>query len=206
MFKNANEVNEYIVKRWNETVGENDIVYHLGDISMDAKGLEILSRLKGEKILIRGNYDTSVSKGGTAKYEISDKILSKYFTKIVDELEVEIGGEKVYLNHYPTNARADVMNICGHIHGIFKVSRNLINCGVDIWHFTPVSEDLIEFQIGGIRKYYDQNCFPGELLANVKNRKGEIRVLRAPEKNIVADFVEYESVVVFFAGCIQGIE
>ena len=60
LFKNANEVNKHIIKTWNETVGKNDLVYHLGDISMDREGLDILNQLNGEKILIKGNYDINV--------------------------------------------------------------------------------------------------------------------------------------------------
>ena len=123
-FKNAKEVNEHIIETWNKTVGKSDLVYLLGDISMDRAGLEILNQLNGEKILIKGNYDISVENGGTSLYEINDKILLKYFSKVVDELDLEIGGEMVYLNHFPTNARQDIFNICGHIHNTWKCQRN----------------------------------------------------------------------------------
>lgn len=206
VFKDAKEVNEHIIKVWNETVGKDDLVYLLGDISMDKEGLEILDKLNGEKILVKGNYDISVEDGGTAKYEINDKILSKYFTKVVDDLEIEIGGEKVYLNHFPTNARVDVFNIVGHIHGCWKVGRNMVNVGLDAWHFTPVSEDLIKFQMNGIRVHYDQNVYAGELEANIEHRKGEVKVLRAPEYDNVATFDKNKDVVVFLAGPAQGCE
>ena len=55
------------------------------------------------------------------------------------------------------------MNIVAHIHGTWKVKRNMINVGVDAWHFTPVSEDMIKFQINGIRNYYDENVFMDEI-------------------------------------------
>lgn len=204
MFKNANEVDDYIVKKWNELVGENDLVIHCGDVSMTEDGLKILKKLKGELWLVKGNYDKSVEDGGTAKYKINDDILSKYFKKIIDELEIEIGGEPIYINHYPTNCKDDVMNICGHIHGTWKVQRNMINVGVDAWHFVPVSEDLIKFQINGIRKHYDQNVFAGELLSNIKKRNFNIKILRAPEYDKVASFDDNKDIVIFLAGPIQG--
>ena len=48
-----------MVERWNARVRPNDKVYHLGDITMStaAKSLHILSRLNGEKVLIKGNHD-----------------------------------------------------------------------------------------------------------------------------------------------------
>lgn len=48
-------------------------------------------------------------------------------------------------------------------HGTWKVKRNIINVGVDAWHFIPVSEDLIKFQINGIRNHYDENVFMDEI-------------------------------------------
>lgn len=204
LFKNSKEVDDYIVQKWNETVSEKDLVIHVGDISLTKEGLETLSKLNGEKWLVKGNYDKTTEEGGTAKFEINDKILSKYFTKIVDELEVEIGGEKIYVNHFPVNAKPDQMNIVGHIHGLWKCQRNSINVGLDCWHFTPVSEDLIKFQMGGIRNHYDQNVYAGELVANIKNIKGEMRVLTPPEYCKVATFEENEDIVIFLAGPIQG--
>lgn len=51
------EMDEEMVKRWNETVRPNDKVYHLGDVVMNRKSLKTLSRLNGDKVLIRGNHD-----------------------------------------------------------------------------------------------------------------------------------------------------
>ena len=203
-FKNAKEVNDHIIKVWNESIGKNDLVYHLGDISMDREGLDILNQLNGEKILIKGNYDISVEDGGTAKYEINDKILLKYFSKVYDDLEIEIGGETVYLNHYPINIKEEKFTLCGHVHNIWHFSRNSINVGIDTNHFTPVGEELIVFQMNAIRKYYDQNCFPNEFIASVKNRIGKTKVLIAPEYNKVATFEENKDIHVFMAGPAQG--
>jgi len=200
MFKDFKEVDEYIIKKWNETVNEKDLVIVCGDVSMTLDGLEKLLKCNGEKWLVKGNYDNSIKNGGTAKYEISDKILTKYFTKLFDDLEIKIGDEVIYVNHYPTNAKLDYFNIVGHIHGTWKVQRNMINVGVDAWHFTPVSEDLIKFQINGIRNHYDQNVYAGELNSNIKNRKGDFKILRAP----TYDDVSFDDIYVFLAGPIQG--
>ena len=54
---NADEMDEEMVKRWNETVRPNDKVYHLGDVVINRKALNIMYRLNGDKVLIRGNHD-----------------------------------------------------------------------------------------------------------------------------------------------------
>ena len=51
------EMDEEMVKRWNETVRPNDKVYHLGDVVINRKALKILHRLNGDKVLIKGNHD-----------------------------------------------------------------------------------------------------------------------------------------------------
>ena len=51
------EMDEAMVKAWNERVKPNDKVYHLGDVVINRKALEILHRLNGDKVLIRGNHD-----------------------------------------------------------------------------------------------------------------------------------------------------
>jgi calcineurin-like phosphoesterase family protein len=53
----ADEMDEEMVKRWNETVRPNDKVYHLGDVVINRKALKIMHRLNGDKVLIRGNHD-----------------------------------------------------------------------------------------------------------------------------------------------------
>jgi len=54
---NPEEMDEEMVKRWNETVRPNDKVYHLGDVVINRKALKTLGRLNGDKVLIRGNHD-----------------------------------------------------------------------------------------------------------------------------------------------------
>lgn len=56
-FKSAEEMDEFMIKAWNERVRPKDKVYHLGDVVINRKFLSVLGRLNGDKILIRGNHD-----------------------------------------------------------------------------------------------------------------------------------------------------
>ena len=56
-FEDPAEMDEFMVKAWNERVGKNDKVYHLGDVVINRKSLGIMRRLNGDKVLIRGNHD-----------------------------------------------------------------------------------------------------------------------------------------------------
>ena len=51
------EMDEELVKRFNERVCPNDKCYFLGDVVIIRKALSTLARLNGDKVLIRGNHD-----------------------------------------------------------------------------------------------------------------------------------------------------
>lgn len=53
----SEEMDEDMIKMWNETVRPKDKVYHLGDVVINRKALKTLERLNGEKVLIKGNHD-----------------------------------------------------------------------------------------------------------------------------------------------------
>lgn len=75
---------------------------------------------------------------------------------------------KVYLNHYPNKCISKTshdnipIDLClvGEIGSLWKVQPNMINVGVDAWHFKPVPEDTILGCWNAIQLYYDDNVFP----------------------------------------------
>ncbi len=61
-FKDEHHMNEELIKAWNDVVGEEDDVYHLGDVSLTNSDNthKILQRLNGKIHLISGNHEKSV--------------------------------------------------------------------------------------------------------------------------------------------------
>ncbi len=59
VFDDVDHMNEYMVMQHNRVVKPEDLVYFLGDVTMsrNAKGLEIIGRMNGIKVLIKGNHD-----------------------------------------------------------------------------------------------------------------------------------------------------
>jgi len=167
-FKTTEESDSTLVNGWNKMVGENDEVYFLGDFigpdENNEKTLsEIVPKLNGKIHLVKGNYD-----------ELPDEVYEKYFASVSDSLTMRVKkGDKsinLYLNHFPSKGRKDMMNIVGHIHSLFKVQRNMVNVGCDAWHFRPVSLDQLLFIINGIQNHFDENVFAGELECNLERR------------------------------------
>jgi calcineurin-like phosphoesterase family protein len=56
-WSDPDEMDEEMIRRWNERVRPTDKVYHLGDVVINRKALRTLHRLNGDKVLIRGNHD-----------------------------------------------------------------------------------------------------------------------------------------------------
>lgn len=56
-FADVEEMNEVIIKNWNEVVKKDDMVYVLGDFSFCSREMvkELVLKLNGRKILIAGN-------------------------------------------------------------------------------------------------------------------------------------------------------
>jgi calcineurin-like phosphoesterase family protein len=101
---NADEMDEEMVKRWNETVKPTDKVYHLGDVVINRKSLSIMSRLNGDKVLIRGNHDI-----------FRDDEYRMYFR----ELRAYHVMNGMILSHIPIHADSlgrFGVNIHGHLH------------------------------------------------------------------------------------------
>src|SRR5919201_244454 len=64
-FPSVAAMNETLVERWNETVGPDDVVWHLGDFAIRQRSeivTELLARLNGCKHLVAGNNDPSATR------------------------------------------------------------------------------------------------------------------------------------------------
>ena len=100
----AEEMDEEMVRRWNDRVGPNDKVYHLGDVVINRRALPILDRLNGDKVLIRGNHDI-----------FKDEDYTKYFRSL-RAYHVMNG---MILSHIPIHSESlgrFGVNIHGHLH------------------------------------------------------------------------------------------
>lgn len=67
-----------LINMWNENVGNDDIVFNLGDFCFgDEEQIEkIAKRLKGKHILIHGNHDSKIKRGTLDKYFLAQWKLS----------------------------------------------------------------------------------------------------------------------------------
>jgi len=107
-FNNVKEMNESIIKNWNNTVNKNDIVYHLGDFGFGSLDelKQIFDKLNGEKYLIMGNHDLRYGK---------NFFLKLGFVQVYKKGMLRL--DKYLLTHYPRELEEqDAFNYYGHIH------------------------------------------------------------------------------------------
>lgn len=131
-FSNAKEMNEYIIQKWNSVVKEDDIVYHLGDVGFGTTEMlkELISRLNGTKILLRGNHDFKRGVNGWKEVGFSE----------VYKKKIELGN--LILTHEPIEILEDgKINVFGHIRNkplgerFNKENHICISC--DVVDYTP---------------------------------------------------------------------
>ena len=149
-FERVEDMNEVIIRKWNEVVDEEADVYVLGDLVMGTEAtLQMLRRLNGRIHIVRGNHDVDT------RWDFYQKLPN--VVEVENSLYLRYDGYKFYLSHYPTiTTRADtgkplkkcLVNLCGHTHtkdpfedwGIGMI----YHCEVDAHDCAPVRlEDII---------------------------------------------------------------
>lgn len=122
-------------ERWNDTIGDSDIVYHLGDFGFNQNSLgTILPRLKGRKRLILGNHDNG-----------KNPDLQKYFQKIsVWRMFPEYDCVLTHVPLHESSMYKVKLNLHGHIHQNPAPTSRHVNCCVELQNYTPrLIEDII---------------------------------------------------------------
>lgn len=138
-FSSGEEQNEYMVAQWNEVVGPEDKVYHLGDVVMStgAWAFEILERLNGRKVLIKGNHDR-------AKLSI----YARHFSDVRSEIHMKLqDGRKVIFTHRPILLGETEFNVHGHIHEKEIDDSRYLNVSVERWDYTPIEWGDVQKQL-----------------------------------------------------------
>lgn len=176
-WKTTDEMDEALVENWNSVVGDNDIVFDLGDFAFATNGRwkELIQRLNGKHYLILGNHDVTRWPG--------DKIM-EMFERVEHQMIVKIDNRFVYLNHYPylcyggswREASNSVWQLFGHVHSgpdcsgtdsdrLVNIFPYQYDVGVDNNNYIPVSwervKEVIEHQVkNGIQYIQKEHTIP----------------------------------------------
>jgi calcineurin-like phosphoesterase family protein len=125
---------EALIARWNEAVGANDEVWHLGDFALarDAgRVATLLSCLNGRKHLVIGNND------GPATLQAGGWASVRHYA------EIDVDARPLVLCHYPFRTWNGMakgrIDLHGHSHGKLKPMSRQYDVGVDAFDYRPVT-------------------------------------------------------------------
>lgn len=152
-FYSVEEMNETLINNWNKVVDKEDVVFRLGDFAVGGADVwsNLLQQLNGKVYLIMGNHDVHTTKKGF-----------EGFQHVCWEMLIEIGKQKIYLNHYPflcfSGANKKTWQLFGHVHtspyskGEDSSRLSLLfptqyDVGVDNNNFTPISYNEVKAKI-----------------------------------------------------------
>ena len=148
-FNSVYEMNDTIIKNWNNIVNMEDDVYVLGDLMLgnNEVGISLIKQLKGNIYVVRGNHDTDV------RMELYNNCYN--IVEITEGQFFKYNGYHFYLNHFPTytsnlekgaELKAHLINLYGHTHqqtNFYNGIPFMYHVGVDSHNCTPVSIDKI---------------------------------------------------------------
>lgn len=139
-FSNVDEMNEFMIDRWNSVVKNGDIVYHLGDVVIgDQEWLKTnWPRLRGSKRLIIGNHDDIkfLSSGGFFKKVAMWRKFPE-FGLILTHVPLHPGTLKQGSSE-DTESFA-FKNLHGHIHQNASPEGPYQNVCVEVTNYTPIN-------------------------------------------------------------------
>ena len=138
-FDSTEEMDQHMIDCWNSVVGDNDVVWHLGDVIINRRYMNTLYALKGKKRLVRGNHDIF----DTSEYMV-------HFEEIYGAIKV---GDYM-CTHIPIHeqelGRWMKGNVHGHLHGKRvlnqwgKPDERYICMSVENVNYTPVPYEEVE--------------------------------------------------------------
>lgn len=157
-FKTVEEMNESLIKNFNEVLSKDDILFILGDVAWHGYNpCTELKKIHGKKVLIKGNHDEALLK---------HKSFRECFIDIRSTELFRDGNKKIFLSHYPM-AEWDgyykgIYHFYGHVHNsdmgagyLMKLYPTAVNVGVDCNNFYPkTAEQLIDERLCN----YRENC------------------------------------------------
>lgn len=155
-YETPKEMTQDFIYRHNEIVSNDSDVWHLGDITLEGPHRadyirrNIIQQLKGKHHLVLGNHDE-----WKVQSYLKDAFLTVHSAFWFDYEDITF-----YLGHDPCmyTVLENIPNaymLCGHVHKLFTYllpEKRVINVGVDVWDYRPVSLTTLMWFINSKRR------------------------------------------------------
>lgn len=147
-FKDVGEMNDAIIRNWNDTVPAGATVFHLGDVSFGnrVEAMSIIGQLNGNIHLIQGNHDKGIK--GSVK---------ALFASIQDYLEIDVVEavsvkQRICMMHFPLRSwnrhHFGSWHLHGHCHGNLEPLGKSMDVGLESCNLRPISYDWVKTIMG----------------------------------------------------------
>ena len=151
LFSNANEMDEYILEKWNSVVKQGDIVYHLGDVFIGDKERfkTMWPKFRGSKRLIVGNHDDIkfLSSGGFFQ-KVQMWRMFQEFGLMLSHVPLHESNLLRLVDRsgvYPDDC-ITLKNLHGHIHQNHSPEGPYKNMSVEAIDYTPVNIEEVRIK------------------------------------------------------------
>ena len=132
-FSTVEEMDEKLIRNWNNTVSKNDKVLFLGDFAFGSRErvIELGNMLNGRKTIVLGNHD-----------RFQPRVYIDAGFESVTRNPILYDG-RLILSHEPifTNISSPYINLFGHVHnnGMFRTITPFSACVcVERWDYKPI--------------------------------------------------------------------
>jgi calcineurin-like phosphoesterase family protein len=179
-FTSQEEFQSELRRLWEMQIGEDDLVYIVGDITTDPSKpwAEFVRSLPGRKILVRGNYDR----------DLDPEEMASCFERVIEEgdgceeiLPLPDGRQiPLWITHYPTRSKPTHYNAVAHVHGSWRTCKNMLNVGIDPNMMMPLSMDRVAFLFQGTESFYDDDVWVENHPANLAHADRGAKGSRCP--------------------------
>lgn len=170
-FRDLDEMNGELTRRWNSVVGPSDTVLHLGDLALGAResSIGMTAALNGRKLIIPGNHDVFWShyQSGDDYKQLNLELLQQAGWELLpEEVTGTLDGRELLISHFPyegdshgddrfaqlrpTDAGLPLLH--GHTHATDHGARGRVfHVGVDAHGYAPVPMAVIREWLAGVR-------------------------------------------------------
>ncbi|WP_019808835.1 metallophosphoesterase family protein [Saccharomonospora halophila] len=147
-----------LVDNWNDLVGPDDEVWHLGDLGMGdpARWVDTVRRLHGRIHLVTGNHDRCAP-GVRRDAHRHQRAWLEFLTSVQPFARRRLDGHTVLLSHYPyvgDHTATDRYRqwrlpdlgdrlLHGHVHSTDRLHGRQLHVGLDAWELRPVAAEEI---------------------------------------------------------------
>lgn len=146
-FQSVDEMNAVMVERWNSVVAKEDLVYHLGDFTLEnlSHFTKWARQLNGNIRILPGSHDQPWLKDFVASENI--QVIAPLVSLEFSELGTTGQPQVIVLCHYSMQiwdrSNHGAWHLFGHSHGKLKGIGNSFDVGVDCTEFVPLSLEQV---------------------------------------------------------------